>query len=119
MNLANLALGILRSKFTNCPFYIRLHVTHRCNYRCKMCGQHRRLADHPKELSLEEMRLVARRVAAIGARHLVITGGEPFLRRDLPAIIAVFKQHHFSIRVQTNGGPQITPEVLAACARAG
>jgi MoaA/NifB/PqqE/SkfB family radical SAM enzyme len=76
-------------------------------------------ADGHAELSLEQIRLLARSAAALGARHVVITGGEPFLRPDLPEVIAAFNDRHFSVRVQTNGGTQVTAEILRRCASAG
>jgi MoaA/NifB/PqqE/SkfB family radical SAM enzyme len=118
MKELNTVLGIFRSKFMKRPFYIRFHITHRCNYQCRMCEQHRD-ADRFAELSLEQIRRVARAAAELGARHVVITGGEPFLRPDLPEAIAAFNDCNFSVRVQTNGGPQVTAAVIAKCARAG
>jgi MoaA/NifB/PqqE/SkfB family radical SAM enzyme len=49
----------------------------------------------------------------------VLTGGEPFLRRDLPAIVAAFARRGFSVRVQTNGGPHVTRGRIDEVARAG
>jgi MoaA/NifB/PqqE/SkfB family radical SAM enzyme len=74
---------------------------------------------HRKALPLDQIRTIAERLAMLGAGHLVITGGEPFLRPDIPDIIALFKKYHFSVRVQTNGGPQVTEELLTRCAKAG
>ena len=118
MKLIHSAVGIVRSKLGRSPFYVRFHVTHRCNYRCRMCGFHR-LGDRSMELAGPQVHAVAERLAELGARHLVITGGEPFLRPDLPEVIAAFAARKFSIRVQTNGGPQVTRPLLAACVRAG
>ena len=55
MKELNTALGIFSSKFTKRPFYLRFHVTHRCNYRCRMCNQ-RQSEDPIAELSLEQIR---------------------------------------------------------------
>ncbi|MGZ5427480.1 MAG: radical SAM protein [Thermoanaerobaculia bacterium] len=116
MQVRNTALGILASRLRGRPFYVRFQVTRRCNYRCRMCGQDRERGD---ELPAKEIEVVARRLAGIGARHLVLTGGEPFLRPDLPEIIAIFRRHGFSIRVQTNGGPQVREAGFARCVEAG
>ena len=118
MKELNTVLGIFRSKFMKRPFYIRFHITHRCNYQCRMCRQHVQ-GDRFRELSLEQIRQVARVAADLGARHVVITGGEPFLRPDLPEVIAAFNDCNFSVRVQTNGGPQVTAALVEKCARAG
>lgn len=118
MKLLNTAFGIVRARFLGRPFYVRFHITHRCNYRCRMCGLHE-LADQESELDLPGVRLVAGRLAALGARHAVVTGGEPFLRADLPEVVEAFSARGFSVRVQTNGGRQVTRERLEQCRRAG
>ena len=118
MKLTNTVLGMLGSRFLRRPFYARVHLTYRCNYRCRMCGIEgiRRQFD---ELGTEALAQVAQRLRAIGARHAVLTGGEPFLRRDLAAVVRAFARSGFSIRIQTNGGPQVTRERIAEVARAG
>ncbi|HXY41167.1 MAG TPA: radical SAM protein [Vicinamibacteria bacterium] len=118
MKTAATGLGLLGARFLRHPFYVRVHVTHRCNYRCGMCAVPGR-ADRPRELPLDAVRTVARRLRQLGARHVVLTGGEPFLRRDLPEIVAAFDELGFSVRIQTNGGPQVTRQALAAVAAAG
>ena len=67
-----------------------------------------------KELSTEQAAQVVDTLSSLGARHAVITGGEPFLRADLADVISLFAQRGFSVRVQTNGGPQATRAVLVS-----
>src|ERR1035437_7439951 len=83
MKFINTAVGILSARLARRPFYVRFHITHRCNYRCRMCGLHQR-EDRGEELSAPQVHAVARRLAELGARHVVITGGEPFMCPDLP-----------------------------------
>jgi MoaA/NifB/PqqE/SkfB family radical SAM enzyme len=71
------------------------------------------------ELKTESFPRVAAQLRAVGARHVVITGGEPFLRHDLADIVEAFARLRFSVRIQTNGGPQVTRDRIAAVARAG
>ena len=118
MKLLNTFAGLLGSRFLGRPFYARFHVTYRCNYGCRMCGVQARRDEFP-ELPLRDIDSVAERLRALGARHVVLTGGEPFLRRDLPEIVAQFSRRGFSVRIQTNGGPQVTREALTAVAAAG
>jgi MoaA/NifB/PqqE/SkfB family radical SAM enzyme len=118
MKIINTAAGVLRARFLGHPFYARFHLTHRCNYRCRMCGL-RELADEERELETPQIEAVATRLRELGARHVVITGGEPFLRPDLPDVVRAFARSGFSIRIQTNGGPQVTRERLEACQDAG
>jgi MoaA/NifB/PqqE/SkfB family radical SAM enzyme len=83
-----------------------------------MCGL-RELADEERELAIPQIETVAQRLSTLGARHAVITGGEPFLRSDLPEVVRAFAREGFSVRIQTNGGPQVTRERLEACRDAG
>lgn len=36
-------------------------------------------------------------------KHIVITGGEPFLQKDLPEIVSEFVTHGFFVTIETNG----------------
>ncbi len=97
MKILNTALGILGSRFLGRPFYARFHVTYRCNYRCRMCGVPERGAG-TAELPLADVAVVAGRLRELGSRHAVLTGGEPFLRPDLPRVIEAFARRGFSVR---------------------
>ena len=118
MKITNTALGILGSRFLRRPFYARVHVTYRCNYRCRMCGIEG-IRPQFEELEQGDFEQVADQLRALGARHVVITGGEPFLRKDLAGIVEAFACRRFSIRIQTNGGPHVTRERIEEVARAG
>jgi MoaA/NifB/PqqE/SkfB family radical SAM enzyme len=83
------------------PFNLTLSVSYKCNSRCKTCNIHARRAT---ELSLEEWKTV---FAKLG-RNLfwtTISGGEPFLREDLPELVqSLYDQCRPSIiNIPTNG----------------
>jgi molybdenum cofactor biosynthesis protein A len=65
--------------------YLRLAVTDRCNLRCFYCMPHEGIDFLPKPhlLSYEEMLRIVRVLAEMGICKVRITGGEPFVRRDL------------------------------------
>ena len=72
------------------PINLTFSVTNMCQSRCKTCSIWKVYQDEPdrfrQELSLEE---VERSFATIGEIYFFnISGGEPFLRRDLPQIVA-------------------------------
>ena len=69
---------------------LRLSVTDRCNLRCQYCMPEQDYAWLPKPdiLDFDETTRLVRIFAAAGATRLRVTGGEPLLRRDLPALIA-------------------------------
>jgi molybdenum cofactor biosynthesis protein A len=97
--------------------YLRLAVTDRCNLRCQYCMPSGGLDWVPKNdlLSYEEILLLLRVFAGLGITKLRLTGGEPFLRKDLMELIReIQKQQLFtSVSITTNGtltGPHI-PEL--------
>ena len=65
--------------------YVRLAVTDRCNLRCFYCMPEEGIQYLPKRelLTYEEMERVVRLLAGLGVRKVRLTGGEPFVRRDL------------------------------------
>jgi len=68
---------------------LRVSVTDRCNLRCLYCMPEPDYAWLPKEsiLSFEETATIVDAFTALGVDRVRITGGEPLLRRDLPALI--------------------------------
>lgn len=65
--------------------YLRLAVTDRCNLRCFYCMPHDGLDWLPKKelMSYEEMLRICSLLAQMGVEKIRITGGEPFVRKDL------------------------------------
>lgn len=67
--------------------YLLFYVTSRCNLRCSHCFYLDELNKHD-EMSIEEIEKVAASVRPL--TFLRMTGGEPFLRKDLPDVIDCF-----------------------------
>lgn len=64
--------------------YVRLAVTDRCNLRCSYCmPEHMQFLERRELLTYEEILAIMRPLAAAGINKIRITGGEPFLRKDL------------------------------------
>lgn len=68
---------------------LRISVTDRCNIRCFYCMPEGPIPFLEREqiLSFEEIERVARVAVSLGVRKLRITGGEPLVRKDLPALV--------------------------------
>jgi cyclic pyranopterin phosphate synthase len=65
--------------------YVRLSVTDRCNLRCTYCMPGKGLQFLPRDqiLSYEEMERLITLLASMGITKVRITGGEPFVRKNL------------------------------------
>jgi len=85
------------------PLAMTFFVTNKCNARCKHCFYWKELSKNKKILILEEIEKISKTMDDLIL--LILTGGEPFLRRDLPKIAEVFyKNNHVkNIVIPTNG----------------
>lgn len=83
----------LTDKFGRPMRDLRISVTDRCNFRCTYCmpaeifGDRYEFLPKPEILSFEETERLARVFAGLGVTKLRITGGEPLVRAQLPALI--------------------------------
>lgn len=110
----NIALAYLTK---NRPFYVQYYILSRCNLNCRQCNIVEANSDL-KEADLPTIRKIAANLRKIGAGVVLLTGGEPFLRRDLPEIVRIMIGEGLNPRLQT-AGFTTTREQLEACAKAG
>lgn len=82
------------------PAFMSFNVSNRCNEQCLMCSVWRTRSD---ELSLPEMETIFRGLRDFGIRVLEISGGEPFLRKDIFDILELTDRTGFLFTVSTNG----------------
>lgn len=90
--------------------HLYLEVTSRCNLSCPQCSV---LSRKPKaqDPDVDLLRVLLSDFYNIGGRYLTISGGEPGLRADLPAIISKATNLGIDVTVYTNG-TAVTQEVL-------
>ncbi len=95
-----------------------LKVGFACNNRCLFCAQGDKRAS---AAAIDFAALVDRlRETFTPGRSLVLTGGEPTLRRDLAALVAAAHRIGYrQIQVQTNGRALAYPSLVARLLRAG
>lgn len=99
--------------------YLRLAVTDRCNLRCFYCMPEEGVQYVPKDelLSYEEMLRLVYLLADMGVDKVRITGGEPFVRRDMMDFLrALSKMDKLrQINITTNGTTtaSLVPELKA------
>ncbi|GLH73684.1 GTP 3',8-cyclase [Geothrix limicola] len=72
---------------------LRISVTDRCNFRCSYCmpkdvfGPDYPFLPREALLSFEEITRLVRIFRGLGVSKIRLTGGEPLLRRELPALV--------------------------------
>jgi len=68
---------------------LRVSVTDRCNFRCQYCmpAEGMPWIDRAEILSFEEIERLVGLLVALGVRDVRLTGGEPLVRRDFPALV--------------------------------
>jgi cyclic pyranopterin phosphate synthase len=68
---------------------VRVSVTDKCNFRCTYCMPAEGLEwlGRSEILTFEEIARLVRVLASLGVDEVRLTGGEPLVRRDLPALV--------------------------------
>ncbi len=107
-------------------FFIQLHLTERCNLKCRHCYQ---TEDRPTEMSLAEIVSLIDEVSgmlddwrtAYGldlSSSFTVTGGEPFLRKDLFEVLEELQKNGIDTYILSNG-TLITRDIAARLAAVG
>jgi len=92
-------------------FFVQWHLTERCNLRCTHCYQN---GGKTGEMSLGQIKAVIAEIEemikawseAYGiafSPSFNITGGEPFLHRDIFEILEELRRRHFDVYLLSNG----------------
>lgn len=101
----------------NRPFYVQYYILSRCNLVCRQCNIVEANSDL-QDADLGTVEKIADNLVEIGAGVVLLTGGEPFLRKDLPQIVKIFVERGLNPRLQT-AGYTTTRDQLEACREAG
>ncbi len=85
-------MKMLKDSFGRTIDYMRISITDRCNLRCRYCMpdgiESMPMADI---LCYEEIAFVCAQAAALGINRFRVTGGEPLVRKDCAALIAMLR----------------------------
>jgi radical SAM protein with 4Fe4S-binding SPASM domain len=93
------------------PLIVWFEVTRRCNLTCTHCYID---AGRPREgeLSTDEARTALEDMKRLGVFSLVLAGGEPYLRRDFPELLAYAANELDIITAVVTNGSYLTPQIL-------
>lgn len=77
-------------------------LTNKCNFNCRHCSVNAGRALE-NELTFKEIKVLLKKLKELNVKKIELTGGEPFLRKDLINIIKYAKKLDFRIKILTNG----------------
>jgi MoaA/NifB/PqqE/SkfB family radical SAM enzyme len=86
----------------NSPFYVQFYVSKYCHQNCKMCH----IVESNSDLipfDIEKIEKIVNNLKKIGVGVVLLTGGEPLMRKDLDIIVEAFKSRGMDVRMQTAG----------------
>ncbi|MBI3321589.1 MAG: radical SAM protein [Candidatus Omnitrophica bacterium] len=78
------------------PTVLQLNVNAACNARCNMCNIWK--TEDKTQLSLEKLDEVFADPAFRGIEYIILAGGEPTLRKDLPEVVGLMLKHMPGLR---------------------
>ena len=88
------------------PIGGNFELTARCNFNCPMCYVHLSQADvdaRGRELTAEQWISIARQARDQGLIFALLTGGEPFVRKDFFEIYGAMKAMGLLVSINSNG----------------
>lgn len=97
------------------PLHLTFFVTARCNALCKHCFYWDNLNQDQKELTLEEVDKIAASLDRV--LWVAFTGGEPFLRKDLPEFAKILHDRLRPVTLSINTNGIKTNQIVAAAER--
>src|ERR1700677_1429272 len=88
------------SQLTSMPILI-LNVHSRCNCRCIMCDIWKR--ETHEQIRVADLDRHRASLRNLGVRQVVLSGGEPLLHSDLPALCDFFLEQNIRLTLLTTG----------------
>jgi radical SAM protein with 4Fe4S-binding SPASM domain len=85
------------------PLHCQLELTYRCPLDCRHCYLAGTPTGEGRELSTAEITGFVDQLAELGGLFLLLTGGEPFVRRDLEPIVGHARDRRFAVSLITSG----------------
>lgn len=111
----------LRFDVSHRPFLVLVEVTHACPLACRHCRADAVVTPDDDELRTEELVGMLGDLAALGSPRpiVVLTGGDPLARSDLPELVAAGARRGLRMAVSPAGSPAATGATLRRLRAAG
>ncbi len=100
------------------PRSVDISITNRCNLRCTYCSHFTGAGDVGQDLPTEVWLEFFEELNRCAVMNVTISGGEPFCRKDLPALVEGIVRNRMRFNILSNG-TLITDEMAAFLASTG
>jgi len=110
VNYLRLASRIINKKGNN-PVYLIHFITSKCNAKCSFCFYWKKLNQAKNELTFEEIDKLTRSFDK-DLFHVILTGGEPYLRKDLADIAIAYHKNAGAKNIATVTTGFFTKKIL-------
>ncbi|WP_293944084.1 MULTISPECIES: GTP 3',8-cyclase MoaA [unclassified Sphingobacterium] len=109
---------MLKDTFGRVHNYLRISLTDNCNLRCFYCmpEEEYSFTPHNRLMQVDEIEQLAQLFVMQGISKIRLTGGEPLVRKDAPAIIERLAQLPVELHMTSNGIriDDMLPQLMAA-----
>lgn len=109
-------LRSIYANISNKPHIVHISITDKCNLKCKYCDIWKK--PNGKELTTEEWKKIISDLRIwLGPFILKISGGEPFVRKDIVEIVKICKANDLFVGISTNGTlitEELTKDLISA-----
>jgi SynChlorMet cassette radical SAM/SPASM protein ScmE len=85
------------------PRSLDIEITPRCNLRCSYCYYFSNPAVDYRELPADEWLTFFDELGSLGVMRVTLAGGEPFIRDDLPTLLAGIVRNRMRFSILSNG----------------
>ena len=96
---------MMKDSFNRVHDYLRISLTDVCNFRCTYCMPTEVMQFMPskKLMQLNEIDAIVKTFVDLGVKKIRLTGGEPLVRKDFSAVLAVLAKYPVEVTLTTNG----------------
>jgi molybdenum cofactor biosynthesis enzyme MoaA len=96
--------NILTDQHSRMHDYLRISLTERCNLRCTYCMPANGIPLRPRDefMQTDEVIAIAKMFVEYGVRKIRLTGGEPFVRKDVGDVIDRLSELPVELAISTN-----------------
>ena len=97
-------MPILTDSFNRAHTYLRISLIERCNLRCTYCMPEQGIPLNPRShiMTYEEIYTIASCFVKNGVTKIRLTGGEPFIRKDIAVILEKLASLNIELSITTN-----------------